>query len=58
MSCLGHAGVMGNDRIDRLAGKATITSGLRLRRSEVLGAQSEGHYSIDRLEQRRGKKKR
>ena len=34
--CPGHAGVKGNDRADTLAGKATITSGLRLRRSEVL----------------------
>ena len=57
--CLGHAGVKGNDRADRLAGKATITSGLRLGRSEVLRylrhylcAQSQGHHSIDRLEER------
>ena len=34
--CPGHAWVKGNDRADRLAGKATITCGLRLRRSEVL----------------------
>jgi hypothetical protein len=33
--CPGHAGVKGNDRADRLAGKATITGGLRLGRSEV-----------------------
>ena len=30
--CPGHAGVEENDRADRLAGKATITSGLRLGR--------------------------
>ena len=46
------AGVEGNDRADRqLAGKATITSGLRLGRSKVLRslchylrAQSQGHH--------------
>ena len=49
----------GNDRADRLAGKATITSGLRLGRSEVLTsfrhnmrAQSQGHHTIDGLEER------
>ena len=31
--CPGHAGVKGNDRADRLVGKATLTSGLLLRRS-------------------------
>ena len=57
--CLGHAGVTRNDRADRLAGKATITSGLLLGRSEVLRslrhylrAQSQGHHAIDRLEER------
>ena len=34
--CPGHAGVKGNDRADRLAGKATLTSGLLLGSSEVL----------------------
>ena len=34
MYCPGHAGVKGNDRADRQAGKATITSGLCLGRSE------------------------
>ena len=34
--CPGHAGVKGNDREDRLAGKATLTSGLLLGRSAVL----------------------
>ena len=34
--CPGHAGVKRNDRADRLAGKATLTSGLLLGRSEML----------------------
>ena len=49
----------GNDRTDRLAGKATLTSGLGLGRSEVLRSlrqhlrvQSQGHHAIDRLEER------
>ena len=57
--CPGHAGVKGNDRADRLAGKATLTSVLLLERSEVsrslrhyLRAQSQGHHTIDRLEER------
>ena len=57
--CLRHAGVKGNERADRLAGKGTITSGLRLRRSDVLSslrhclrAQSQGHHTIDHLEER------
>ena len=60
----GHAGVKGNDRADRLADKATITSGLRLGRSEVLRnsrhylrAQSQGHHRPPGRE-RRGKRKR
>ena len=40
--CPGHAGVKGNDGADRLAGKATITSGLLLGRSEVL--RDRRHY--------------
>ena len=40
--CPGHAGVKRNDRADRLAGKATLTSGLLLGRSEVL--RSLRHY--------------
>ena len=55
----GHAGVKGNNRADRLAGKATITSGLRLGRSEVLRilrhylqAQSQGHHMINCLDKR------
>ena len=57
--CPGHAGVKGNDREDRLAGKATLTSGLLLGRSEVLRslrhylrAQSQGHLTVDRLDER------
>ena len=57
--CPGHAGEKGNDRADRLSGKATITSCLLLGRSEVLRslrhylcAQSQGHHTIDRLEER------
>ena len=57
--CSGHAGVKGNDRADRLAGQAILTSGLLLGRSEVLRslihylrAQSQGHHTIDRLEER------
>ena len=57
--CPGHAGVKGNDRTDRLVGKATLTSGLLLGRSEVLSslrhylrAQSQGHHTINRLEER------
>ena len=48
----------GNDRADRLAGKTTLTSGLLLGTSEVLRslrhylrAQSQGHYTVDRLEE-------
>ena len=55
----GHAGVKGNDRAERLAGKAAITSSLLLEKSEVLRslrhylrAQSQGHHTIDRLEER------
>ena len=57
--CPGHAAVKGNDRPDRLMDKATITSGLRLGRSEALRslrhylrAQSQGHRTTDRLEAR------
>ena len=57
--CPGHAGVNGNDRADRLAGKAAFTRGLLLGRSEVLRSlrhylrtQSRGHHTIDRLEER------
>ena len=60
----GHAGVKRNDRADKLAGKATLTGGLLLGRSEVLRslrhylrAQSQGHRTIDRLEDRGGDKR-
>ena len=49
---------MGNDRADRLAGKANLIRGLLLGRSEVsrslkhyLRAQSQGHHTIDHLVQ-------
>ena len=55
--CPGHAGVKGNDRADRLASKANLTSGLLLGTSEVLRslrhylrAQSQVHHTVDRLE--------
>ena len=57
----GHAGVKGDERADTLAGKkkGTLISGLLLGRSEVLRilrhyvwAQSQGHHTIDRLEER------
>ena len=58
MFCLGHAGVKGKDRADTLAGKATFIC-LLLGKSEVLRslrqylrAQSQGHHSIERLEER------
>ena len=57
--CPGHAGVKGNDRADRLVGKATLASGLLLGRSKVLRslrhylqAQSQGHHTINHLEER------
>ena len=61
MHCPGHAGMKGNQRADRLAGKAAITSGLRLGRYEVLRslrhylrAQSQANHITDRLEERGG----
>ena len=49
----------GNTRAERVAGKAILTSGLCLGRSKVLRslrhylrAQSQGHHTIDRLEER------
>ena len=57
--CLGRTGVKGNGRADSLANKATITSGVRLGRSEVLRsfrhyllAQTQGHHTIGCLEER------
>ena len=58
-SCHGHTGVKGNDRADRLAGKAALTSGFLLGRSEILRnlrhyslAQSQRHHTVDHLEER------
>ena len=52
-------GFKGNDRGDRLAGKAALTSGWLLGRFEVLRslrhylrAQSRGHHTIDHPEER------
>ena len=57
--CLQYAGVKGKDWVDRLSGKATITSGLCLRRSALLWsfrcclwAQNQRHHPIDCLEER------
>ena len=57
--CPEYAGVKGNDRAKRLAGKATLTSGWLLGRSEVLRslghylrAKSQEHHTTDRLEER------
>ena len=54
-----HAGVKVNNRADRLAGKATLTGGFLLGRSEVLRslrhylrAKRQGHHTSDRLEER------
>ena len=54
-----HAGVKGSDQAGRQAGTATLTCGLLLRKSEVLRslrhnlqAQSQGHHTIDRMEER------
>jgi len=58
--CPGHAGVKGNDRADRLADKAAVTSGLFFGRSEVLRSlrhylrtqsQGLGHHTIHRLKE-------
>ena len=57
--CPLHAGVSGNERADRLASTADVTSGLQLGRAEVLrGLRSflnmdrPEHHSIDRLKER------
>ena len=56
--CPGHAGMKGNDQADT-GSYGTLTSGLLLTRSEMLRslrhylrAQSQGHHTIDRLEER------
>ena len=53
MYCPWYTGVKGNKRADRLEGKATITNGVRLGRSDVLRslrhylrAQSQGRHTI------------
>ena len=57
--CPGHAGVKGNDRADRLAGKADVKDGLQLGRSDILRnlrrilqSQSQGHHTVDCLIER------
>ena len=59
MYCPGHAREKGNDQADKLAGKATLTSGFlfgtyKMLRSlrRYLRVQSQGHHTIDRLEDR------
>ena len=56
--CTGHAGVSGNERTDRLASTADITSGLQLGRAEVLrglrnflNMDRPEHHNIDRLKE-------
>ena len=58
-NCPEHGDVEGNERADRLEGKTTLTSGLLLGISEMLKSlrqylwvQSQGHHTIDRLEER------
>ena len=57
--CPGHAGVSGNERADRLASTADITSGLQLGRAEVLrglrnflNTDKPEHHSIGHLKER------
>ena len=57
--CPGHAVVSGNERADRLASTADITSGLQLGRAEMLrglrnflNTDKPEHHSIDRLKER------
>ena len=57
--CPGHAGVSGNERADRLASTADITSGLQLGRAKVLrglrnflNSDKPEHHSTDRLKER------
>ena len=59
INCSWHAGLKGNERAVRLAGKVTISKGLHLGWSEMLKslrhylrAQSQGHHIIDRVEER------
>ena len=57
--CPGHAGVSGNERADRLASTADITSGLQLGRAKVLrglrnffNADKAENHSTDRPKER------
>ena len=57
--CPGHAGVSGNERADRMASTADITSGLQLGRAEVLRGlrnflymNRQEHHIINRLKER------
>ena len=51
--CSRYAVVKGNDRADRLAGKATLTRYEVLRSlRHYLRAQNQGHHTVDRLEER------
>ena len=59
MKCIHVHPLQGNDRADKLVGKATLTCGLLLRRYEVLRSlryylqvKSQGHHTIDCLEER------
>ena len=63
--CPEHAGLSGNERADRPASTADITSGLQLGRAEVL--RGLGHslnmegpekHSVDRLKEKSGERKR
>ena len=61
--CSGHTGVSGNERADRLASTADITSGLQLGRAEVLrslrnflNTDKPEHHSTDRLKEREEEK--
>ena len=58
-SCPEYAGMKGNDRTNRMASKANLTSGSLVGRAEMLRSlryylqtQSQGHHSIDHLEER------
>ena len=57
--CPGHTGVIGNERADRLASTANVTSGLQLCRAEVLrglrnflNIDRPEHHSMDHLKER------
>ena len=54
--CPGYAGMKGKDEADKRVGNATNTSGLRLRRSEVLRSlrhhlRAQSHHANDHLEE-------